>query len=135
MVEIAIIGSDMQEVIGTAIALYLLSNKAIPLYAGTLITIVDTFTFLFLDKYGIRKLEVFFAILIGVMSFSFGYNYFVHIPPQKELMEGLAFPWTADLGNGDVLLQVRLPDYTKTYNRTLYELTHNDQIRMYSFTF
>lgn len=27
MVEIAIIGSDMQEVIGTAIALYLLSNK------------------------------------------------------------------------------------------------------------
>lgn len=28
MTEIAIIGSDMQEVIGTAIALYLLSNKA-----------------------------------------------------------------------------------------------------------
>lgn len=28
MVEIAIIGSDMQEVIGTAIAIYLLSNKA-----------------------------------------------------------------------------------------------------------
>ena len=27
MVEIAIIGSDMQEVIGTSIALYLLSNK------------------------------------------------------------------------------------------------------------
>ena len=27
MVEIAIIGSDMQEVIGTAIALYLLSDK------------------------------------------------------------------------------------------------------------
>lgn len=27
MMEVAIIGSDMQEVIGTAIALYLLSNK------------------------------------------------------------------------------------------------------------
>jgi natural resistance-associated macrophage protein len=27
MMEIAIIGSDMQEVIGTAIAIYLLSNK------------------------------------------------------------------------------------------------------------
>ena len=38
MVEIAIIGSDMQEVIGTATAFYLLSNKAIPLYAGVLIT-------------------------------------------------------------------------------------------------
>lgn len=31
MVEIAIIGSDMQEVIGTAIAIYLLSNK---MYVG-----------------------------------------------------------------------------------------------------
>jgi NRAMP (natural resistance-associated macrophage protein)-like metal ion transporter len=28
MMEVAIIGSDMQEVIGTAIAIYLLSNKA-----------------------------------------------------------------------------------------------------------
>ena len=58
MVEIAIVGSDMQEVIGTATAFYLLSNKAIPLWAGTLITVIDTFTFLFLDKYGLRKLEV-----------------------------------------------------------------------------
>lgn len=31
MIEVAIIGSDMQEVIGTAIAIYLLSAKAIPL--------------------------------------------------------------------------------------------------------
>jgi len=40
--EIAIIGSDMQEVIGTAIALYLLSNKHIPLWGGVLITVLDT---------------------------------------------------------------------------------------------
>jgi NRAMP (natural resistance-associated macrophage protein)-like metal ion transporter len=32
MIEIAIIGSDMQEVIGTAIAFSLLSNGAIPLW-------------------------------------------------------------------------------------------------------
>ena len=105
MVEIAIIGSDMQEVIGTAIALYLLSSKAIPLWAGTLITIADTFTFLFLDKYGLRKLEVFFAILIGLMCFSFGYNYFVDIPDQAALMKGLALPWCEDCGT-DELLQV-----------------------------
>ena len=68
MVEIAIIGSDMQEVIGTAIAIFMLSNQAvstlaatslqIPLWAGCLITLLDTFTFLFLDSYGRRKLEV-----------------------------------------------------------------------------
>lgn len=88
MVEIAIIGSDMQEVIGTAIAIYLLSSKFIPLWVGTLITIADTFTFLFLDKYGLRKLEVFFAFLIAVMAFSFGYNYFYDLPNQGELIKG-----------------------------------------------
>ncbi|KAG7278478.1 LOW QUALITY PROTEIN: hypothetical protein CRUP_038773 [Coryphaenoides rupestris] len=51
MVELAIIGSDMQEVIGCAIAFSLLSSGRIPLWGGVLITIVDTFVFLFLDKY------------------------------------------------------------------------------------
>uniref|UniRef100_A0A1B0DL66 Uncharacterized protein n=2 Tax=Phlebotomus papatasi TaxID=29031 RepID=A0A1B0DL66_PHLPP len=74
MVETAIIGSDIQEVIGTAIAIYLLSNKVVPLWAGTLITILDTFTFLFLDKYGLRKLEFLFGLLITVMAVTFGYE-------------------------------------------------------------
>ena len=64
MLEVAIIGSDMQEVIGTAISIYLLSNGAVPLWGGVLITIADTFTFLFLDKYGLRKLEAFFGFLM-----------------------------------------------------------------------
>lgn len=68
MTEIAIIGSDMQEVIGTAIAIYMLSNRVVPLYAGVLITISDTFLFLILDKYGIRKLEALFAFLITIMT-------------------------------------------------------------------
>lgn len=66
MMEIAIIGSDMQEVIGTAIAISILSNQVVPLWAGVLITILDTFTFLFLDKYGLRKLEAFFGFLMYV---------------------------------------------------------------------
>lgn len=68
MTEVAIIGSDMQEVIGTAVAIYMLSNRKVPLYAGVLITIADTFTFLLMDRYGLRKLEVFFAFLITIMS-------------------------------------------------------------------
>uniref|UniRef100_A0A915LG98 Uncharacterized protein n=1 Tax=Meloidogyne javanica TaxID=6303 RepID=A0A915LG98_MELJA len=52
MIEIAIICSDMQEVIGTAIAFSLLSNGRIPLFVGVLITMVDTFTFLLIDRYG-----------------------------------------------------------------------------------
>ena len=68
MTEIAIIGSDMQEVIGTALALYMLTNRWLPLWVGVLLTILDTITFLFLDKYGLRKLESFFAFLITVMA-------------------------------------------------------------------
>ncbi|XP_073992516.1 solute carrier family member malvolio isoform X2 [Rhodnius prolixus] len=93
MMEVAIIGSDMQEVIGTAIALYLLSNKAIPLWAGVLITIIDTFTFLLLDKYGLRKLELLFGFLITVMAFTFGYEFFTVKPNIVEMLEGLAIPW------------------------------------------
>lgn len=92
MVEIAIIGSDMQEVIGTAIAFYLLSNGRIPLYAGVLITIADTFTFLLLDKYGLRKLEAFFAFLISVMAITFGYEYITASPSQASVVEGLFVP-------------------------------------------
>ena len=50
----------------------------IPLYAGVLITIADTFTFLLLDKYGLRKLEAFFGFLITVMAVTFGYEVIYH---------------------------------------------------------
>ncbi|XP_036335643.1 protein Malvolio isoform X2 [Rhagoletis pomonella] len=104
MIEIAIIGSDMQEVIGTAIAIYLLSNKIVPLWGGVLITIVDTFTFLFLDKYGLRKLEFLFGFLITVMAVTFGYEYIVSAPSQSEVMIGMFVPWCKDC-NANVLLQ------------------------------
>ncbi|XP_034180731.2 solute carrier family member malvolio isoform X3 [Osmia lignaria lignaria] len=93
MIEVAIIGSDMQEVIGTAIALSLLTNKAIPIWGGVLITVIDTFTFLLLDKYGLRKLELFFGFLITIMAVTFGYEYIVSAPPQDEVISGMFVPW------------------------------------------
>ncbi|XP_055077599.1 natural resistance-associated macrophage protein 2-like isoform X2 [Periophthalmus magnuspinnatus] len=98
MVELAIIGSDMQEVIGCAIALNLLSVGRIPLYAGVLITITDTFVFLFLDKYGLRKLEAFFGFLITVMALSFGYEYVLVKPNQGELLKGMFVPYCSGCG-------------------------------------
>lgn len=46
----------------------------IPLWIGVLVTVVDTFSFLLLDKYGLRKLECLFGFLIAVMALSFGYE-------------------------------------------------------------
>nr|AHB33812.1 natural resistance-associated macrophage protein [Miichthys miiuy] len=98
MVELAIIGSDMQEVIGCAIAFNLLSVGRIPLWAGVLITITDTFVFLFLDKYGLRKLEAFFGFLITIMALSFGYEYVLVKPDQGELLKGMFLPYCAGCG-------------------------------------
>ncbi|XP_054723736.1 natural resistance-associated macrophage protein 2-like [Uloborus diversus] len=95
MLEITIIGADMQEVIGTAIAFYLLSDRRIPLYGGVLLTIFDTFTFLFLDRYGLRKLEAFFAFLILMMAVTFGYEYGVVEADQVEVVKGLFVPGCA----------------------------------------
>ncbi|XP_070695169.1 natural resistance-associated macrophage protein 2-like [Pempheris klunzingeri] len=98
MVELAIIGSDMQEVIGCAIALSLLSYGRIPLWGGVLITIVDTFVFLFLDKYGLRKLEAFFGLLITIMAITFGYEYVTVSPDQGQLLKGMFMPYCEGCG-------------------------------------
>ncbi|KAF1515742.1 Natural resistance-associated macrophage protein 2, partial [Eudyptula albosignata] len=98
MVELAIIGSDMQEVIGSAIAINLLSVGKIPLWGGVLITIADTFVFLFLDKYGLRKLEAFFGFLITIMALTFGYEYITVKPDQEKLLKGLFVPYCQNCG-------------------------------------
>uniref|UniRef100_A0A4W6C014 Solute carrier family 11 member 2 n=1 Tax=Lates calcarifer TaxID=8187 RepID=A0A4W6C014_LATCA len=98
MVELAIIGSDMQEVIGCAIAFNLLSSGRIPLWGGVLITISDTFVFLFLDKYGLRRLEAFFGLLITIMAITFGYEYVTVGPDQGQLLMGMFVPYCKDCG-------------------------------------
>ncbi|CAI5648573.1 unnamed protein product [Oreochromis niloticus] len=98
MVELAIIGSDMQEVIGCAIAFNLLSSGRIPLWGGVLITITDTFVFLFLDKYGLRKLEAFFGFLITIMGITFGYEYVTVGPDQGQLLKGMFVPYCEGCG-------------------------------------
>ncbi|XP_037379924.1 natural resistance-associated macrophage protein 1 [Talpa occidentalis] len=107
-IELAIVGSDMQEVIGTAIAFSLLSAGRIPLWGGVIITIVDTFFFLFLDNYGLRKLEAFFGLLITIMALTFGYEYVVASPDQGALLRGLFLPTCYNCGQSELLQAVGL---------------------------
>ena len=69
-----------------------------------LITVADTFTFLFLDKYGLRKLEAFFGILITTMALSFGYEYITVAPDQVQVLKGMFVPWCENCDHR-VLLQ------------------------------
>jgi len=92
MAEVALIGADIQEVIGSAIAIRILSNGALPIWAGVVITALDCFIFLFLENYGVRKLEAVFAVLISTMSISFAGMFAETKPDGKELLLGLLIP-------------------------------------------
>jgi natural resistance-associated macrophage protein len=90
MTETAIIGSDIQEVLGSATALKILFG--IPVWGGALITILDSFLFLFIHYFGIRKLESFFAFLIIIMTISFCLNMFISKPDPVEILKGAIIP-------------------------------------------
>ncbi|KAL2346457.1 hypothetical protein Fmac_000457 [Flemingia macrophylla] len=92
MAEVALIGADIQEVIGSAIAIQILSRGFFPLWAGVLITASDCFFFLFLENYGVRKLEAAFAVLIATMALSFAWMFGDAKPNGKELLMGILLP-------------------------------------------
>lgn len=49
-----------------------------------------------MDKYGLRRLEFFFGLLITVMAVTFGYEFFVVKPEFTEILKGIAIPWCQD---------------------------------------
>ncbi|CAG8440643.1 3400_t:CDS:2 [Funneliformis mosseae] len=88
--EIAIIGSDIQEIVGTAIAFRIIFG--IPLWVGTLLTAIDTFTFMLLQNYGVRKLEAVFMVLIGTMATCFWIEMYMCSPDVGEIIKGSLIP-------------------------------------------
>lgn len=92
MAEVALVGADIQEVIGSAVAIRVLSGGRVPLWGGVVITAFDCFIFLFLENYGIRKLEAVFAVLIGTMAISFAWMFGETKPNGKELLLGILIP-------------------------------------------
>ena len=93
MTEIAIIGSDIQEVVGSAIAFHVLSNGSVPLWAGCIITGLDTFSFLFLQQMGMRFLEAFFTSLIFIMAVCFWINFGQAAPDSLDIAKGTVVPY------------------------------------------
>ncbi|XP_071733302.1 metal transporter Nramp2-like [Rutidosis leptorrhynchoides] len=92
MAEVALIGADIQEVIGSAIAIQILSNGVLPLWVGVVITASDCFMFLLLENYGVRNLEAVFAVLISTMGLSFAWMFSDARPNGKQLLIGLLVP-------------------------------------------
>ncbi len=97
LAEIAIIATDLAEVVGMAIGLQLLFH--IPLLWGVLLTFADTFILLFLINKGMRKMEAFILALVGVIGLAFFVEMLFAKPDLTELAKGFipSLPGTSAL--------------------------------------
>ena len=62
---------------------------------GVCITALDTFTFLLVHFYGVRKLEFLFVFLVGTMSVCFGVLFGISKPDPSALLRGWFVPYCA----------------------------------------
>jgi len=69
LAEIAIAACDLAEVLGMALGIHLLTG--LPLIWGVALTVLDTFLLLWLQRFGIRKLEAFIIALVAIIGLSF----------------------------------------------------------------
>lgn len=86
LAELAIAATDLAEVVGMAIGIHLLTG--LPLIWGTAITVIDTFLFLLLQRYGIRKMEAFILALVATIGVSFLIEILIAKPDLQEVATG-----------------------------------------------
>jgi manganese transport protein len=86
LAELAIAACDLAEVLGMAIGIYLLTG--LPLIWGTVITVLDTFLFLILQRWGIRKMEAFIICLVAIIGGSFLVEILLAQPNMGQVAKG-----------------------------------------------
>lgn len=86
LAEIAIAATDLAEILGMAIGIQLLTG--LPLIWGVLITVLDTFLFLLLQRLGMRKMEAFIIALIAIIGISFLTEIILAKPDLGEVAKG-----------------------------------------------
>jgi len=100
LAEIAIVATDIAEVIGTAIGLNLLFG--LPLEIGVIITALDVFLILYLQKLGFRWVEAFIITLLGVIAVCFAIQIALADPNWGDVIRGFA-PTTEIVTNPQML--------------------------------
>ncbi|MCI1219129.1 MAG: Nramp family divalent metal transporter [Bifidobacterium sp.] len=84
--ELAVMATDIAEVIGGAIALNLLFG--IPLTVGVTLTVLDVLLLLLLTRIGFRKIEAIVASLIGIIVVVFVYEVAIAKPDMGAMFAG-----------------------------------------------
>lgn len=86
LAEVAIAATDLAEVLGMAIGIHLLTGM--PLMWGVVITVLDTFLLLFLQRLGMRKMEAFIIGLVAIVAVSFLIQIIMASPDAGEVARG-----------------------------------------------
>lgn len=86
LAEVAIAATDLAEVLGMAIGIQLLTG--LPLIWGVLITVLDTFLLLVLQRMGMRKMEAFIIGLVFIIGASFLIEIILAKPKLSEIASG-----------------------------------------------
>ncbi len=86
LAEIAIAACDLAEVLGMAIGLQLIFG--LPIVWGVTLTLFDTLLLLYLQSYGMRKIEAFIIALVAVIGVSFLIEMFIVQPSAGEILKG-----------------------------------------------
>ena len=87
LAEIAIVATDLAEVIGTAIGLQLLFG--LPLVWGVVVTALDVFLILYLQSRGFRWIEAFVAAMILIIAVCFVGELLLAQPSIAAILTGL----------------------------------------------
>src|SRR3954453_10274574 len=88
LAEAAICATDLAEVIGTAIGLNLLFG--IPLEIGVILTALDVFLILWMQRLGFRWIEVFVVALLGIIAACFAVQIALANPDWRSVILGFA---------------------------------------------
>src|SRR5262249_3308616 len=100
LAEVAICATDLAEVIGTAIGLNLLFG--IPLELGVLLTALDVFLILWMQRLGFRWVESFVVALLGIIAACFAVQIALAQPDWRAVILGFA-PTVDIVTNPDML--------------------------------
>ncbi len=87
VMELAIVATDLAEVIGTAIGLELLTG--LPLGAGVVLTSLDALLVLAFMRFGFRKLEAFVVALLVLIASCFAIELVLARPDMADVAKGL----------------------------------------------
>ena len=90
--EIMIVACDVPEVIGTAFAIQILSQNAIPLWGGVLLCSTSTVVFLALEHLGLSYLNSFIGALVGIISVCFVAECVYSPPDAAAAISGTFIP-------------------------------------------